>query len=283
MDAIVAQLGENAPSFKDMDQAKTVEAISQTEEQKREVDSINMLFAQQFNNYFVYNDNYYNKLVAACAKSKEAPEKLIRAYANNSFFAALQPISYILEGLTGKSKVTAEAFKSMVADSLPRVNWQRYRAQADEVMIGFDFKLAAKIRTYSLPELQAFVRSSKHMLIHDTLHILSALLGVQFIIVEFDEYANKFVYKPLDYTGTTRQQYIVIERTRISKAVDRRVDVKLEQLPFYVFMYLALPPNNYPLPVLDRYTLPADVLEFALSPPPYVNPFIQQARKKRKG
>lgn len=281
LDAIVARMGASVDTVPDLSPARTAQLLNPSAETVADVEAIDLAFAQRLSNYFYYNDHYYKKLVQVAQESRKDSAALTLKYANNSLFESLSTISPVLAGSTGTDTTSAQDFRDMLADALPHVDWRQYRSQVVVDMIGLDVSLSEKLEKYTLPQLQQFVRSSsKHRVVEDTFHILSALLGVQFVLIDLDAYAKQYRYNPARYTGTQSTRMVVIQRKQINAPVQQRATV----LPFYVPMFLAFEQLN--LPVFDKSVLPRDIY-LDMFPPgatgpvvPYHNPFITTKRKK---
>jgi len=280
LDAIVARMGASVHTVPDLSPAKTAQLLNPPAETVADAHA-DLAFAQRLANYFYYDDNYYNNLVQAAQESRKDPAALALKYANTSLFASLSTISPVLTGLTGSDTTSAQEFRDMVADALPQVDWRQYRSQVVVDMIGLNVSLSERVEKYTLPQLQEFVRSSKHRVVEPTFHILSALLGVQFVLIDLDAYTNKYRYNPVGYTGTQSTKMVVLQRKQINVKLNERNTL----LPFYVPMFLAFEQIN--LPVFDNSMLPRDIYVDMFPPGTtgpivrYQNPFITTTRKKR--
>ena len=284
LDAIVARMGASVDTVSDLTAAQTAQLLNPSAETVANAHAIDLAFSQRLGNYFYYDDDYYTKLVQVAEESRKDPAALMVKYANNSLFASLSIISPVLTGLTGNERTSAQEFRDMVANALPRVDWQQYRSQVVLDMIGVDVSLSERLEKYNLFQLQQFVRlSSKHRVVDATFHILSALLGVQFVLIDVDAYTKKYRYNPVSFTGTRSTNMVVVQRKQLNATVNERDTA----LPFYVPMFLAFEQIN--LPVFDQSMLPRDIYMDMFPPDTtgpliarYQNPFITTTRKKRR-
>jgi hypothetical protein len=283
LDAIVARMGANVDTVPDLTPAQTAQLLRPSAETVANAHAVDLAFAQRLVNYFYFDNDYYKQLVQVAQESRKDPAALALKYANNSFFASLSIISTALTGFTGNETTSAQEFRDMVADALPQVDWLQYRSEVVLDMIKLDVALSERVEKYTLPQLQQFVRSSsQHRVVDATFHILSALLGVQFVLIDLDAYTNQYRYNPVRFTGTRSAKMVVIERKQITTKVNKRATL----LPFYVPTFLAF--EQIKLPVFDKSMLPRDIY-IEMFPPgttgpivQYQNPFITTSRKKRR-